>query len=393
MVNVTARPSRSGKAASKDAAPSSATTSWRRSLLDQYWPDTGHRWKPYEGGPKSWWPDVLMLLGFAAISALLLWPSPLITLDIVARDWSLANQPEVMRFIADKARYVGQGTPLAMIALGLTIITAWRYRSIRPILLYLTTYVATYLVVGAAKEWMDRVAPRFPDSEGPPPFVDAAGSLLFSGMDKMSYPSGHAANTAVWFALFVMLLGTQLTQRQRMVLYIAPPVILLISQSYLGYHWISDTPAGYLLGMVIIRTIQRVPWATMSLGPLARFDPGPRDLDRLGVLCPAPGAPLLPGTAKPVDQRRVRPLRLRMVDQPRQHLVIPGLGESQFVPDGLLLGTGIAVPARLELQDVTLTSGERFRGVRGVGQSGSTSEFRSAIEAVMRLGWDGSRST
>lgn len=276
MVNVTARPSRSGNAASKDTEPSSSVkTPWLRSLLDRYWPDTGQRWRPYEGGPKSWWPDILMLLGVAAISALLLWPSPLVTLDIVARDWSLDNQPEVMRIIADNARYVGQGTPLSMIALGLSIITAWRYRTIRPILLYLVTYVASYLVIGAAKEWMDRVAPRFPDSEGPPPFVDAAGSLLFSGMDKVSYPSGHAANTAVWFALFVMLLGTQLTHRQRMVLYIAPPVILLISQSYLGYHWISDTPAGYMLGMVLIRLVQRVSWATIPLGPLARFDPGP----------------------------------------------------------------------------------------------------------------------
>ncbi|GAA4911694.1 membrane-associated phospholipid phosphatase [Stackebrandtia albiflava] len=265
----------SAPAATSRPAEAPASPAWPDRLLDRFWPVTGERWRPY-GGPRSWWPDVLMLLTVAALSALLVWPSPLVELDILVRDWSLSHQPEWARFTADMLRYVGQGTPLAVIALGLAAITAWRYRTIRPLLLHVAVWFTSSLVIKIGKDLTDRVAPRYPGAELPPPYVDANGSVLFTPLEpSASYPSGHAANTAVWFAFIVLLLGAQLTHRQRMILYVAPPVILLLSQTYLGYHWLTDTPAGYLLGMVVIRCLQRLPWATLPLGPLNRFDPGP----------------------------------------------------------------------------------------------------------------------
>jgi membrane-associated phospholipid phosphatase len=278
MFGVTAQPPGSGRTETRAESPSSPSLpAWVDAVLRRLWPQTGDRWQPY-GGPASWWPDVLMLLGVVALSSLLLWPSPLVHLDIWVRDWSLAHQPVWAFHVADTARYVGQGTPLAMIALGLALITAWRYRTVRPILVHLALWFGSSLVIKAGKEWMERVAPRFPDNTLPPPYVDANGAVLFTQLEpSASYPSGHAANTAIWFAFVVFLLGMHLTHRQRMVLFVAPPIILLISQTYLVYHWLTDTPAGYLLGMLAIRLVERVPWGTVPLGPLNRFDPGPPD--------------------------------------------------------------------------------------------------------------------
>lgn len=244
-------------------------------MLDRFWPQTGQRWMPFGDRPRSWWPDVLMVLAVAAVTSLLVWRSPLIMADIGVRDWVLETRPHWGFVIADIARYVGQGTPLTIIALGLAVVTARRYRTIRPILMHLAAWAMVNVVIGVFKEWADRVAPRFPDTNGPPPYVDADGSLLFSGLDMMSFPSGHAANTAVWYGLIVLLIGMNMSRRWRMILLVAPPLILVLAQTYTTFHWISDVVVGYLLGLLIIRQVQRVRWGSMRLGRLAKFDPGP----------------------------------------------------------------------------------------------------------------------
>ena len=270
---MTTQPSRSGNTAS-ESHPSSGDTSWSTSVLNRFWPQTGERWIPYTR-PLSWWPDVLMLLAVVVVTTLLLWRSPMALLDVALRDWALATRPEWAFVLADIARYVGQGTPLAIFVLGFAVITAWRYRTIRPLLLHVSVLLAATLSIRLCKLVFDRVAPRFPDTDGPPPYIDVDGSLLFSGLDHMSYPSGHAANTAAWYGLIVMLIGMHMSRRWRTILYVAPPAVLVVAQLYTTYHWISDVIAGYLIGLVVIRMIQRVPWGTMRLGPLAKYDRGP----------------------------------------------------------------------------------------------------------------------
>ena len=273
---MTAQPSRSGNAESTTpTATGTAKNSRVTAVLDRFWPQTGQRWTPFGERPRSWWPDILLALAVVAVTSLLVWRSPLVMLDIGLRDWALETRPEWAFIVADIARYVGQGTPLTIIVLGLAIVSARRYHTVRPIVLHVAAWLSVNIVIGLFKEWADRVAPRFPDTNGPPPYVEADGSLLFSGLDHMSFPSGHAANTAVWYGLIVMLIGVNMTSQWRRILLVAPPIILILAQTYTTFHWISDVIVGLLVGFLIVRQLQRIPWESIRLGPLARFDTGP----------------------------------------------------------------------------------------------------------------------
>ena len=45
-----------------------------------------------------------------------------------------------------------------------------------------------------------------------------------------------------------------------MWLRIAPPVIVFCTTVYLNFHWLTDSIAGLLLGVLLARLLVRVPW-------------------------------------------------------------------------------------------------------------------------------------
>jgi membrane-associated phospholipid phosphatase len=47
---------------------------------------------------------------------------------------------------------------------------------------------------------------------------------------------------------------------------VVPPVVLCFSTVYLGYHWLSDTVAGVLFGLLLDRLLWRTPWDELPLG-------------------------------------------------------------------------------------------------------------------------------
>lgn len=238
--------------------------------LRRSWPGTGDRWRPFSRAPDSWWPDICLVAVFGAITGLLLWPSPLVDLDVSVRDSFLGRLPVWLDLVAKGFTYLGQGSPLALLVLLLATWSALRFGTIRPLLMVGVTYLTLGVVLGM-KNWFDRVAPRFPDQLAT---VDANGSALFTDYEPAtSYPSGHAANAVVWYALAVMLVGSALTVTWRRLLLVAPPLLLVLGQTCLGYHWLSDAPAGFVLGVVITRCIKRVRWADVHLGPLVVFEP------------------------------------------------------------------------------------------------------------------------
>lgn len=266
-----AEPEEAGAAPETDREPAPRSV-WGRcdATLRRWWPDKRPQWEPFGEPTASWWPDIALVLAFAAITGALLWPSPLVHFDVAVRDYFMAHQPGWAFVVARAFTYLGQGTPLAF---GVLILSAWcarRFGSIRPLLLYAASYLTLGFVLGL-KNWLDRVAPRFPDQAAT---VDADGATLFSQQHPAtSYPSGHAANAVLWYALAVMLIGAALTVTQRRLLLAAPPLLLVASQTYLGYHWLSDAPAGFIIGVLIIRNVKRVRWGSMPLGPLSSFEP------------------------------------------------------------------------------------------------------------------------
>lgn len=233
------------------------------------WSRDERRWVPFGAVPRRWWAEAALAAGFAAVTVLLLWPSWLVDVDVAVRDFCLGHHATPLFWTARVLTFAGQGLPLSLICLGLAAWLSRRHRTIRPLLPVAAAYVVLALVLGV-KDWMDRVPPRFPT--GHAPYVDAAGSVLFSGQGASSYPSGHGANTAVWYGLIVLLCGAALSATWRRVLLVAPPLVSLSAQLYLGYHWLSDSVAGYLLGWLIIRAVRRVPWDRVGLS--ARFGRG-----------------------------------------------------------------------------------------------------------------------
>jgi membrane-associated phospholipid phosphatase len=222
-------------------------------------------WRPFVlKRPRSWLPEIAIAVAFIALTIPLAWPSPLIDLDIWIRDLADANRPELANFIAVQTNRLGQGGLLGGIALGLAAILAWRGRNVRP----LVAFLAAYGMAGAVlilKDILPRVYPHWPEPSDPP-YADAAQSVLFSGLEPAgAYPSGHVLNTIVWYGFIVFLVGSRWNPTVRRLFLILPPIIVTCSTTYLGWHWFTDTPAGFLIGVVILRTVQRIPWDTVAL--------------------------------------------------------------------------------------------------------------------------------
>jgi len=207
----------------------------------------------------GWWLDVVLVAAFAGLTVALA-NGHLLALDQRVADWAFAHQPAPVYWTARVFNYLGQGGQLLMpVSLILTGILAYRTRSWRAVLPFAAAFVLTYVTIGPLKIWADRAAPRF---DGP------AKAVMFnpyaSGAEAMSYPSGHMGNSLVWYAVIALLLALLLRRQLRrwewFAVRVLPVLILLLTTVYTGFHWLTDSIAGVLLGLVLARLIERVPW-------------------------------------------------------------------------------------------------------------------------------------
>ncbi|TWJ15834.1 PAP2 superfamily protein [Stackebrandtia albiflava] len=209
-----------------------------------------------------------MVTALLAITALLWWPSPLVVLDVVIRDHVEADQPGWALEIAAVFKFLGLPTLQAIVCTYLALCCARHHRSIRPLL----PVGATWLLMAGTKELQrlsDRVFPHWPDCPPRCPDTDTGpeGAAFFAGQGFDAFPSGHSIATATWFGLAVWLLP-RLGVAWRWALAVTPSVLLTAGQTYLGYHWATDSVGGILLGVLLSRTVRRFPWDTVPLGPL-----------------------------------------------------------------------------------------------------------------------------
>jgi membrane-associated phospholipid phosphatase len=192
---------------------------------------------------------VSLAAGFAVLTALLAagW---LLDLDVAVRDWCDTHRPEALYWTARGLNFLGNGTPMAIVTLGLALLVARRVRSPRPLLVPIVTFGLTTVVVYALKWWLDRAAPRSPL----PNAVE-----LFSGGE--SYPSGHLVVAIVWYGAIARLLDrlVVLPDGLRNAIRVAPPVIVLGTTTYVSFHWLTDGLAAILLGLLLDRLLNRLP--------------------------------------------------------------------------------------------------------------------------------------
>lgn len=221
--------------------------------------------------PACWCFDTVLLAAFVALTVALA-SGYLLGLDIAVVDWADTHRPDWAYWTARIFNYLGQGTPLMVIAVLLGALLAWRTRSVRPLLPPAAAWLLIYGVVGPLKLTTDRAAPSATYKE---PFLSQADAVeLFhtAGVYGRSYPSGHVVNTIVWYGVLALLLAALLRHAGRplphpavLALRVLPPAIVLVTTTYLGWHWFTDSVAGLLLGLLLDRLLHRIPWDDLPL--------------------------------------------------------------------------------------------------------------------------------
>jgi membrane-associated phospholipid phosphatase len=212
----------------------------------------------------GWWGDAVLVAAFVALTVALL-NGHLLMWDQQVADWAFAHQPAPLYWTARVLNYLGQGgqvlTPVAI------VLTAWlvrRTRSVRAVLPFVAAYGLTYLTIGPLKLWAGRAAPRF---DGPDKTI--MHNPYASGSAAVSYPSGHMGNALVWYAVIALLVAAlvrrPLTGTERVLIRVVPVVILFVTTVYTGFHWLTDSVAGVLLGLFLARLIDRIRWDAIPL--------------------------------------------------------------------------------------------------------------------------------
>jgi membrane-associated phospholipid phosphatase len=196
----------------------------------------------------------------------------LLGLDQAAADWADAHRPTALFWIARVLNLLGNGGAVLMpIAIVLAGTVAWRRRSVRPLVVFAATFVLLYATIGPLKIIFDRAAPAFAADNRTVLFNEVA-----SGRYAMSYPSGHVANSLVWYAAIALLASALLRSLDRpplsrtavLAIRVLPVAIVFCTTTYLSWHWITDSIAGLLLGLPLARLLMRVPWDEVPLPPL-----------------------------------------------------------------------------------------------------------------------------
>jgi membrane-associated phospholipid phosphatase len=251
--------------------------------------------------PRGWWFDAALLAGLVALTVALD-RGHLLTLDVQVADWVDDHRPTPLYVTLRVFNYLGQGGQVLMsTSIVLAALVAWRRRSVRPLLVIATAFVVTFVTIGPLKVWLDRAAPHFTGADPEILFNPAA-----SGPLAMSYPSGHVANAVAWYAVIAVLLSAvlrsfnrpPLSPRAYAALRLLPPAIVFFTTTYLAFHWITDSVAGLLLGLILARLLTRIPWDAIPLPSLPNGIDRPAGLDRP-----------FEAQAQPVRARRLRASR------------------------------------------------------------------------------------
>ncbi|MGB2571129.1 phosphatase PAP2 family protein [Micromonospora citrea] len=239
----------------------------------------GARLRPVR--PAGWWYDALLLAGLVGLTVALA-TGHLFGIDRAVADWAADHRPTAAYWTAVVFNYLGQGTPLTLLAAGLGVLLAVRLRSVRPMLPPVLAFALTYLTIGPLKVWTARPAPSASVKE---PFLPPEQTLPLFQDDlpvrfAQSYPSGHVANAIVWYGVIALLLapllrtaGRNMPPRLVTVVRVVPPLVVLTTTTYLGWHWLTDSVAGLLLGLLLDRLLHRIPWDDVPLpGRLRDWD-------------------------------------------------------------------------------------------------------------------------
>lgn len=158
-------------------------------------------------------------------------------------------------------------------------------------------------------------------------FHFARPSLLYSGADAFSFPSGHATSAAAFYIVLAWIAARPLSRPLKPVPWALAAVMIGLtglSRIYVGAHWFSDVLAGFALGGAL-----GVAGVTLAgNGPNTRSDGDRRDgLAILAILI------VVGGVLGPAALGKARRLYAPYLARPVERVVDPGhLGDPNHAP-------------------------------------------------------------
>ncbi len=210
------------------------------------------RWR---GG---WWQEA-GLLGLFVLITLAVANGWTHGLDESVRALARDSQNTVIYWLARGLNLFGQGSIVTFVlGGGLTLLLWWRQRRWQVVLPWAVAFVLTYITLGPLKIWSMRTSPN----STLPNAVELFNHDALAAGYAMGYPSGHVVNSIVWWGVIALLASRLWPVPRRWVLALraGPPVIVLLTTTYLGFHWVTDGLAAVALGLLLDRLVHRFRW-------------------------------------------------------------------------------------------------------------------------------------
>ncbi len=209
---------------------------------------------------QPWWRPFVAGAAIAALAlALMVW-QVVVRGPFIAADWHVHEllEPHVPegtgKTLLNVLSRPGQRWLTVPILLAAGAFVAWRQRRPQPVIAVLVGLGAAYLVGKAVKDGLGRT----------PPYRDID---ILHGVGE-AFPSGHAANAALtWALLAVLLFGRRglrpdprLLRRGLLAAALLAAVVGAI-MVVMDYHWLSDIVGGWTVGLLVLMLTM------LALGP------------------------------------------------------------------------------------------------------------------------------
>ncbi len=203
--------------------------------------------------PQGFW-----LTFTVAAGALAAWAFGCLTQDVAGHDeaaladphvtaWVIAHRTDWLTSVLKVLTWLGSTAFIIPVALAVGLYFVIRRRTWRPLALLGAAVAGAIGLYDIVKPLAGR--PRPP------------AAIWIGHYTGAAFPSGHATQSAAFYAMLAIVLGAGMSPRRRTVLWSAAVLVVLIvgaSRIYLGAHWLTDVLAGYALGTSWVAIVMAV---------------------------------------------------------------------------------------------------------------------------------------